>query len=84
MENFTNETIDTTQLPRFEEVHLSSLHPKYKKVVLLNASVFGLVLVIAFGFLFLADLYYKFNRFYGNFGNLWGMVIKKALVKMFS
>ena len=54
MENFTNETIDTTQLPRFEEVHLSSLHPKYKKVVLLNASVFGLVLVIAFGFLFLA------------------------------
>ena len=47
MENFTNETIDTTQLPRFEEVHLSSLHPKYKKVVLLNALVFSLVLVVA-------------------------------------
>ena len=51
MENFTNETIDTTQLPRFEEVHLSSLHPKYKKVVLLNALVFSLVLVVAFGFI---------------------------------
>ena len=49
MENFTNETIDTKQLPRFEEVQLSSLHPKYKKVVLLNALVVSLVLVVVFG-----------------------------------
>jgi uncharacterized protein len=35
MENFTNETIDITQLPRFEEVQFSSLHPSYWKVSLI-------------------------------------------------
>jgi uncharacterized protein len=39
MENFTNETIDTKTLPRFEEVQLSFLHPKYKKVVQINALI---------------------------------------------
>lgn len=51
MENFTNETIDTKQLPRFEEVRLSSMHPSYKKVVLLNALLISLILVVAFGFI---------------------------------
>lgn len=51
MENFTNDTIDTKQLPRFEEVQLSSLHPSYKKVVLLNAFIVCLVVVVAFGFI---------------------------------
>lgn len=36
MEEFTNESIDTTLLPRFEEVALTPLHPSYLKIVWLN------------------------------------------------
>ncbi|MFV8269918.1 PH domain-containing protein [Flavobacterium sp. GT2N3] len=36
MENFTNETIDTSQLPKFEEVTFTNLHPKYITVVLIS------------------------------------------------
>ncbi len=50
MENFTNETIDTKQLPRFEEVELSSLHPKYWNVVVLNTSVFFVLLALVLTF----------------------------------
>jgi uncharacterized protein len=51
MENFTNETIDTKQLPRFEEVELSSLHPKYWNVVVLNTSVFFVLLAVVLSFI---------------------------------
>lgn len=58
MENFTNETIDTKQLPRFEEVNYTLLHPNYWKVTLLNYSIFFLVLGIAlvFGLLYKDDM----------------------------
>lgn len=36
MENFTNNTIDVTKLPRFEEVQFTALHPNYWKVTLVN------------------------------------------------
>jgi len=49
MENFTNETIDTTQLPKFEEVEFSFLHPNYWKVTLISLAVFFLVLGIGVG-----------------------------------
>jgi hypothetical protein len=39
MENFTNETIDTTQLPKFEEA-FSVLDADYWKVTVLNVFVF--------------------------------------------
>lgn len=51
MENFTNETIDTKQLPRFEEVELSSLHPKYWNVTLINTLLLFLVIGIILGFI---------------------------------
>jgi uncharacterized protein len=51
MENFTNETIDTKQLPRFEEVQLSALHPKYWMVSLINVAVIFLILGAALGFI---------------------------------
>ncbi|EIA07224.1 PH domain-containing protein [Flavobacterium frigoris] len=51
MENFTNEIIDTTQLPRFEEVEFSVLHPNYWKVTLLNAFFFFLIFAIGLGLL---------------------------------
>jgi membrane protein YdbS with pleckstrin-like domain len=49
MEDFINETIDTTQLPKFEEVVFSVLHPNYWKVTLISLAVFFLVLGIGVG-----------------------------------
>ena len=49
MENFTNETIDTSQLPKFEEVQFSVLHPNYWKVTLINLFIFFLILGIGVG-----------------------------------
>ena len=49
MENFTNETIDTSQLPKFEEVQFTALHPNYWKVTLINCFVF--ILFLCFGVL---------------------------------
>jgi membrane protein YdbS with pleckstrin-like domain len=43
MENFTNETIDTKALPRFETVQLSPIDAKYWQVILL--SIFGFFLL---------------------------------------
>ena len=48
MENFTNETLDTTNLPKYEEVAFTSLHANYKKVILLNVSTFSAIVVIGF------------------------------------
>lgn len=62
MENFTNETIDTKQLPRFEEVVYTSMNKNYWKVTLLNSAIFFIILGIAlvFGLLFIAEM--KPNR----------------------
>lgn len=48
MENFTNETIDTAQLPRFEEVSMTILHRDYWKVVALTWVIIFAVVGIAF------------------------------------
>ncbi len=47
MDNFTNETIDTANLPRFEEVRMTPLHSSYWKVVLINYAIFFLTVGIA-------------------------------------
>ncbi|RDI54951.1 PH domain-containing protein [Flavobacterium glaciei] len=46
MENFTNETINTRQLPIFEEVTFTNLHPKYIWVVLINLALFIGILIL--------------------------------------
>jgi membrane protein YdbS with pleckstrin-like domain len=51
MEGFINETIDTSQLPRFEAVEFSVLHSNYWKVTLINACLFFLVLGLGIGLL---------------------------------
>lgn len=56
MENFTNEIIDTKQLPRYEEVQLTALHPKYKSVILINAAIVIAILIIAF------SIFYFLNK----------------------
>lgn len=62
MENFTNETIDTKQLPKYEEVQLTPLHAKYWNVVLIN---FGIIFMILGTTAFL--LWYNAEEF-SNFG----------------
>lgn len=39
MENFTNETIDTTILPKFEAVVFSKLHSSYWKIILIQIAI---------------------------------------------
>jgi membrane protein YdbS with pleckstrin-like domain len=51
MEDFINETIDTAQLPKFEEVEFSALHPNYWKVTLISLSIFFLIIAIGVGFI---------------------------------
>ncbi|MBG6062642.1 membrane protein YdbS with pleckstrin-like domain [Flavobacterium sp. CG_9.1] len=46
MENFTNDTIDTNHLPKFEEVAFTGLHPKYFKVVLINLLIVISILIL--------------------------------------
>ncbi|RZJ65062.1 MAG: PH domain-containing protein, partial [Flavobacterium sp.] len=43
MTEFINEPIDTTALPRFEEVQLTPIHPGYWKIVLINFSIAYLI-----------------------------------------
>ena len=46
MENFSNETIDLQNLPKFEEVQLKPLQKKYFQVMLVNFFVlFGLIFI---------------------------------------
>ena len=49
MEEFTNETINTIALPKFEETTLTKLHPDYKKIVFFNLGLVFLVLAIIAG-----------------------------------
>lgn len=44
MENFTNETLDTNLLPKFEEVQFTPSHTNYWKVTLINILIFYLIL----------------------------------------
>ncbi len=60
MENFTNETINTKELPKFEEVKLTALHPKYWNVVVINTLIMLLILGIVMGF-----VWYKSEEFQG-------------------
>lgn len=58
MDNFINEPIDTSSLPRFEEVKLNPLKPAYYKVMLFNIAVRYLIIGIAgsCAFYFIEDI----------------------------
>jgi hypothetical protein len=59
MNEFTNNPIDITQLPKFEEVQLKGLNPKYITVLLFN---FSLLLILVIGG-FSALFYFKQDAF---------------------
>lgn len=48
MQKFTNETIDISALPKFEEVHLNRISSKYFNIILINISIFFGILILAF------------------------------------
>lgn len=52
MEKFTNEPIDISSLPRYEDVKLDTLHANYWKVILLNICITLLIISIAATLLF--------------------------------
>lgn len=58
MENFTNETIDTSNLPRYEEVQLTKLHPSYWKEILISRGLvlFVLGIAVVVGLVFIEEL----------------------------
>jgi len=80
MDNFTNETIDTTQLPRFEEVVFTPLQPNYWKVTLLNLSI--LFVIIWAGLV----LNFIFNEEFVDYRleSLIGGIVLTALILLFS
>lgn len=49
MENFTNEPIDISALPRYETVKLNALQPKYWNVILFNIGITFLIIGIVLG-----------------------------------
>ena len=53
-EPFINETIDTSQLPKYEDVVLTPLHPSYFKIIIFNIGLVFAILAIAAG----AGFYY--------------------------
>ena len=52
MNEFTNNLIDITQLPKFEEVQLKGLNPKYITVLLFNFSLLLILVIGGFSTLF--------------------------------
>jgi len=62
--NFTNDTIDTTQLPRFETVTFTPLHPDYWKVVLIGYAIFfGIAGIAITALLVLVDEAAAYTKF---------------------
>lgn len=80
MENFTNETIDTSQLPKFEEVQFTALHPNYWKVTLINCFVF--IVFLCFGLLLGLTFIKELFRFQWQL--IIGTVVLISLILLFS
>ena len=59
MNEFTNNPIEIDQLPKFEEVQLKELHPKYVNVLLFNFLLLFIFIIGGFSTLF----YFKKNAF---------------------
>jgi len=59
LENYSNNTIDTIALPRFEDVELTPLEPSYLKVIRLNIALIFVILTIGSGvaFYFVEELH---------------------------
>jgi membrane protein YdbS with pleckstrin-like domain len=83
MENYINEPIDVTALPRFEDVELKPLHPSYLKVIWLNfALVFGIITIgSGFAFYFINELHEYWLPITGGYIFIVVFSISIALIK---
>jgi membrane protein YdbS with pleckstrin-like domain len=82
MENFTNDTIDTSQLPKFEEVTFTNLHPKYFKVVLINLLIVISILILVPSLVFILKPELFSGRIWMIFGILLSII--SSLIILFS
>lgn len=55
MQDFTNEVIEIDQLPKYEEITLTSPHPKYWNVMVFNICIFFLISSMASGTLLVVN-----------------------------
>ena len=55
MQDFTNEVIEIDQLPKYEEITLTSPHPKYWNVMVFNICIFFLISAMASGTLLVVN-----------------------------
>ena len=76
MTKFINETIEINELPKFEEVQLKPLQSKYFTVVVINRSMFNLVLLLAFS----AFSYFKTDFFSNRVWFIMGAVIACMII----
>ncbi len=76
MSKFTNEAIEINELPKFEEVQLKPLQSKYFTVVVVNRSIFNLVLLLAFS----AFSYFKTELFSNRVWLIIGAVIACMII----
>lgn len=63
MQNFTNETIDLEQLPKYEETALTAPAPKYWKIIVINLTIFLFVIGAILTTFILIDAEVKSNWF---------------------
>jgi membrane protein YdbS with pleckstrin-like domain len=58
MEEFTNDVLDISQLPKYEQVTLISLHPNYWKEILISRGLIFLIvgIAVALGVVFIEEL----------------------------
>ena len=82
MQEFTNNLIDLSQLPKFEEVSLKKLHPKYINVLLFNFLLLFVAAIGGFSLLF----FFKREAFSTNvwIGILIGILVLLGFIIFFS
>ena len=73
MNKFTNNTIEINQLPKFEEVLLKGLNPKYITVLLFNFSLLLVFVILGFSALF----YFKQDAFSNT---IWTIILVAIVV----
>ncbi len=82
MQNFSNESINIDELPKFETVNFYSLNSRYIKVILFNLAVFLIILIVLPAILLFVDE----NKLSGTLWPLLGLVLPFVfgLVALFS
>ncbi len=71
MQEFTNNTIEINQLPKFEEIYLKPLQSKYYTIIAINIGILNFVVLASF----LGILFFKEDLFYNRIWLIFGVFI---------